>query len=62
MLSADDLKAIKHIRAGIGTTYTGDQANAAANAIRSKYGYTIDKQGNVYDSGVGASVAARRTQ
>ena len=62
MLSGDDLKAIKAIRAGIGTTYTGDEANKLANDIRSKYGYTIDKNGNVYDSGVGAAIAARRNQ
>ena len=62
MLSGDDLKAIKDIRAGIGTTYTGDEANKLANDIRSKYGYTIDKNGNVYDSGVGAAIAARRNQ
>lgn len=30
---------------------TGDQANQAANAIRAGYGYTIDKNGYVTDSG-----------
>lgn len=30
---------------------TGDQANQAANAIRAGYGYTIDKNGLVTDSG-----------
>ena len=58
-----DYYKIQDIRAALQRgEINGDQANAAANAIRSKYGYTIDKQGNVYDSGVGASVAARRTQ
>ena len=58
-----DYYKIQDIRAALQRgEINGDQANAAANDIRSKYGYTIDKQGNVYDSGVGASVAARRTQ
>lgn len=49
MLTAEDLARIEAIRAGIGTQYTGDQANQLANEIRSGYGYTIDKQGNVTD-------------
>lgn len=35
---------------------TGDQANQAANAIRAGYGYTIDKNGYVTDSGALSSV------
>lgn len=35
---------------------TGDQANAEANAIRAGYGYTIDKNGYVTDSGALSSV------
>ena len=41
-------------------TMTWAEANAAANAIRSGYGYTIDKQGNVYNSGVISAVNDRR--
>lgn len=47
MLTAPDLQKIAEYRAGIGTKYTGDEANALANQIRSGYGYSIDKQGNV---------------
>ena len=39
---------------------TGDQANRLANDIRSGYGYTIDKLGNVTDLGVSSTIAARR--
>lgn len=49
MLTAPDLQKIAEYRAGIGTKYTGDEANALANQIRSGYGYSIDKQGNVTD-------------
>lgn len=41
---------------------TGDQANQAANAIRSGYGYTIDKNGYVTDSGALSAVNDRRKQ
>lgn len=49
MLMPEDLARIAEIRAGIGTKYTGDQANQLANQIRSGYGYSIDKEGNVTD-------------
>lgn len=63
MLSAADLKAIADIRAGIASgKYTGDQANQMANAIRAGYGYTIDKNGYVTDSGVVRQVNDRRAQ
>ena len=63
MMSAADLQRIASIRAQMQAgQITGDQANQLANQIRSGYGYTIDKQGNVYDSGVGAAIAARRNQ
>lgn len=63
MMSAADLQRIANIRAQMQAgQITGDQANQLANQIRSGYGYTIDKQGNVYDSGVGAAIAARRNQ
>ena len=41
-------------------TMTWAEANAKANAIRSGYGYTIDNQGNVYNSGVISTVNDRR--
>ena len=41
-------------------TMTWAEANAKANAIRSGYGYTIDNQGNVYNSGVISAVNDRR--
>ena len=63
MMSAADLQRIASVRAQMQAgQITGDQANQLANQIRSGYGYTIDKQGNVYDSGVGAAIAARRNQ
>ena len=62
MLTEEDLDAIRKIRAGIGTTYTGDEANAAANAIRAKYGYSIDKNGYVTDNGALSAVNDRRKQ
>lgn len=62
MLSAADLAKIAQIRAGIGTQYTGDQANALANQIRSGYGYTIDKAGNVTDLGALSRVDQRRRE
>ena len=60
MLTAEDLQKIADIRAGIGTKYTGDQANQLANQIRSGYGYTIDKNGMVTDLGAMSAVDARR--
>ena len=63
MLTEADRKKIENIRAQMQAgQITGDQANQLANQIRSGYGYAIDKQGNVYDSGVGAAIAARRNQ
>ena len=53
MLTAADRKKIADIRAQMQAgKITGDQANQAANAIRAGYGYTIDKNGYVTDSGV----------
>lgn len=60
MLTAADRQKIADIRAGIGTKYTGDQANQMANQIRSGYGYTIDKNGMVTDLGAKSAVDARR--
>lgn len=61
MLSAADLKKIEEIRAGIASgKYTGDQANQLANQIRAGYGYTIDKNGNVTNSGVVTTINDRR--
>lgn len=52
MLTAADRKKIADIRAQMQAgKITGDQANQAANAIRAGYGYTIDKNGYVTDSG-----------
>lgn len=52
MLSALDRQKIAEIRAQMQAgKLTGDQANQAANAIRAGYGYTIDKNGYVTDSG-----------
>lgn len=63
MVSASDLAAIQDIRNRLNSgQLTAAQANQLANQIRSGYGYTIDTAGNVYDSGVGAAVAARRQQ
>lgn len=60
LMTAEDLQKIADIRAGIGTKYTGDQANQLANQIRSGYGYTIDKNGMVTDLGAKSAVDARR--
>lgn len=52
MLSALDRSKIQDIRNRLQRgEITGDQANQAANAIRAGYGYTIDKNGLVTDSG-----------
>ena len=52
MMSISDRQKIADIRARLNRgEITGDQANAEANAIRAGYGYTIDKNGYVTDSG-----------
>lgn len=57
MLSALDRQKIAEIRAQMQAgKLTGDQANQAANAIRAGYGYTIDKNGLVTDSGALSAV------
>lgn len=57
MLSALDRAKIASIRGQLQRgEITGDQANQAANAIRAGYGYTIDKNGYVTDSGALSSV------
>ena len=57
MLSALDRSKITDIRNRLQRgEITGDQANQAANAIRAGYGYTIDKNGYVTDSGALSSV------
>lgn len=63
MLSALDRSKIQDIRNRLQRgEITGDQANQAANAIRSGYGYTIDKNGYVTDSGALSAVNDRRKQ
>lgn len=63
MLSALDRQKIAAIRAQMQVgKITGDQANAAANAIRAGYGYTIDKNGLVTDNGALSAVNDRRKQ
>jgi hypothetical protein len=57
MMSALDRSKIQDIRNRLRRgEITGDQANQAANAIRAGYGYTIDKNGYVTDSGALSSV------
>ena len=57
MMSASDRQKIADIRARLNRgEITGDQANEAANAIRAGYGYTIDKNGYVTDSGALSAV------
>ena len=57
MLSALDRSKIQDIRNRLQRgEIAGDQANQAANAIRAGYGYTIDKNGYVTDSGALSSV------
>ena len=52
ILTAEDRQKIAAIRAQLQAgKITGDEANKAANAIRSGYGYTIDKNGYVTDNG-----------
>ena len=60
ILTPEDRKRIEEIRAGIGTKYTGDEANRLANQIRRGYGYTIDKGGNVTDLRALSAVEAFR--
>lgn len=63
MLSALDRSKIQDIRNRLQRgEVTGDQANQAANAIRAGYGYTIDKNGFVTDSGALSAVNDRRKQ
>ena len=57
MMSALDRSKIQDIRNRLQRgEITGDQANQAANAIRAGYGYTINKNGYVTDSGALSSV------
>lgn len=63
MMSALDRSKIQDIRNRLQRgEITGDQANQAANAIRAGYGYTIDKNGLVTDSGALSAVNDRRKQ
>ena len=63
MMSALDRSKIQDIRNRLQRgEITGDQANQAANAIRAGYGYTIDKNGYVTDSGALSAVNDRRKQ
>jgi len=61
ILMPADRQRIQDIRARMQAgQLTGDQANQLANQIRSGYGYTIDKAGNVTDLGALSGVDARR--
>ncbi len=63
MMSALDRSKIQDIRNRLQRgEITGDQSNQAANAIRAGYGYTIDKNGLVTDSGALSAVNDRRKQ
>ena len=63
MLTEADRQQISNIRAQLQAgQITGDEANAAANAIRAKYGYSIDKNGYVTDNGALSAVNDRRQQ
>lgn len=63
MMSALDRSKIQDIRNRLQRgEITGAQANQAANAIRAGYGYTIDKNGLVTDSGALSAVNDRRKQ
>ena len=58
-----DYYEIQKIRAQLQAgQITGDEANSAANAIRAKYGYSIDKSGYVTDYGALTRVNDRRQQ
>lgn len=61
VLTAADRQKIADIRAQMQAgLISGDRANQLANEIRSGYGYTIDKAGNVTDLGAMSAVDARR--
>ena len=61
VLTEADRQKIADIRAQMQAgLITGDKANQMANQIRSGYGYTIDKAGNVTDLGAMSAVDARR--
>lgn len=61
MLSKDELNTIQKYRESAAKgDISWSEANAAANAIRGGYGYTIDGQGNVFSSGVSSAINARR--
>lgn len=61
VLTASDLQKIADIRSQMQAgLITGDKANQMANQIRSGYGYTIDKQGNVTDLLAKSRVDSRR--
>lgn len=61
VLTPADRQRIADIRAQMQAgLISGDEANAQANAIRSGYGYTIDKSGYVTDLASKANVDARR--
>ena len=63
MLTKSQLDAIQSYRdAAAAGTMTWADANAKANAIRAGYGYTIDNQGNVTNSGALTAVNDRREQ
>lgn len=63
ILTEADRKKIENIRAQMQAgKLSGDEANYLANQIRSGYGYTIDKQGNVTDLLAKSNVDARRQQ
>lgn len=63
MMSALDRFKIQDIRNRLQRgEITSDRANQAANAIRAGYGYTIDKNGLVTDSGALSAVNDRRKQ
>ena len=63
MLSQSQLDLIQSYRdAAAAGTMTWADANAKANAIRAGYGYTIDNQGNVTNSGALTAVNDRREQ
>ena len=63
MLTPEQVSLIQSYRdAANAGTMTWAEANEKANAIRAGYGYTIDNQGNVTNSGVLTAVNDRREQ
>lgn len=61
ILSGDDLSRIQALRnQAMAGQISWDEANRGANAIRDRYGYTIDQGGNVTDLAAKARVDARR--